>query len=380
MLTPIVGMVEGDYPIESVILGGLESLLDMTWAIPLHNRRRVDAAGEILVRPPMLSSHEDFETSLVIMNNWRSAHSYPLQCLKMGLLEKAKGIDGTAVIAQRLKRLSSISLKLNLHSHMKLSQMQDIGGCRSVMRDVQKVHELARKYETSKAKNPKRGAEFVKKYDYIRNPKTDGYRSVHLVYKYLSNSEKHNMYNGLRIEIQLRSRLQHAWATAVETASTFTGQALKSNIGEETWKRFFALMGSAIALREKQPLVPGTPHNKGDLAKEIKVLVDELKIEAVLRGWGFAVKLLKDKLRDAYAYLLILDIKANTISVQGFQRRELPNASERYLLVEKETAGKPEVQAVLVSVSSMAALQRAYPNYFLDSTAFLEAVRHATTT
>ena len=48
---------------------------------------------------------------------------------------------------------------------------------------------------------------------------------------------------GLRIEIQIRSRLQHAWATAVETVDAFSGTSLKTTGGsgsEKTdWGRFY---------------------------------------------------------------------------------------------------------------------------------------------
>jgi len=40
------------------------------------------------------------------------------------------------------------------------------------------------------------------------------------------------------IEIQIRSKLQHIWATAVETVGFFTGQAIKSNEGEKEWNDF----------------------------------------------------------------------------------------------------------------------------------------------
>ena len=105
----------------------------------------------------------------------------------------------------------------------------------------------------------------------ISNPKADGYRSFHLVSKYRSNLPDKQVYDGLRIEIQIRSQLQHAWATAVETISTFTDQALKSGLGDDRWKRFFALMGSLMALREGCPIVPNTPTEKKELIKEISI-------------------------------------------------------------------------------------------------------------
>jgi hypothetical protein len=83
---------------------------------------------------------------------------------------------------------------------------------------------------------------------------------------------------------------------------------------------------------------------------------------------------------DASAFLLVLDSTKRTIDVTGFRKDELKQASEEYLIVETMTADKPEIQAVLVSVDSLAALRSAYPNYYLDTQVFLEALRYATKT
>ena len=123
---------------------------------------------------------------------------------------------------------------------MKLSKMQDIGGCRAVMASVEHVRQLVRKYERSKHNH-----RFLKAFDYISYPKESGYRSYHLVYQY--QSYRSPEWNGLRIEVQLRTRLQHAWATAVEAVGTFTQQGLKASLGDPDWWRFFALMGTAIS-------------------------------------------------------------------------------------------------------------------------------------
>jgi len=343
----------------------------MAWEIPQFSRGRVDAAGYALVHEPLLQSTHD--EALSVINNWRSCHAYPLQVLKMVLWQRAKSIDVNALIAQRLKRLTSIHAKLERFKHMQLSQMQDIGGCRTVVGTTRHVEQLVSLYERSSSKHLR-----IEQYDYIKTPKADGYRGVHLVYKYRTTSKKRLIYNGLRIEIQIRSRLQHAWATAVETASTFTGQALKSNVGTVDWKRFFALMGSAIALRENQPGVPGITTDKDALIREIWTLSHELKVETVLERWGRAVHYVSQHTADAYAFLLQLDPQASTIRVTGFRRDQLGRASEQYLIAEKEAAQKPGSQAVLVSVKSVQSLKSAYPNYYLDSRHFLEAMRIAT--
>ena len=358
----------------------------MAWAQPQFTRSQVDAAGGFLVRArdPMVFDEWDdeqwapFEHALEVINNWRSSHSYPLQVLKMTLLGRAKKVDSHAIVAQRLKRLESISVKLAGHPHMQLSQMQDIGGCRAVLPTVEKVDELVKAYEASVAKNPRPHdrPQLVKKYDYITCPKTDGYRSVHFVYKYASKSKPHAVYTSLRIEIQIRSQLQHAWATAVETISTFTGQALKSNIGSDEWKRFFALAGSAIALRERRPLVPGTPTEKAQIADKLRNLTRTLNAETVLQSWGDVLQTTTNT-TDAVAFLLVLDPEQRTTAVTGYSQAESPRASQAYLAVEREIKSKPGAQAVLVSVESLQALRSAFPNYYLDTTAFVDALRLA---
>lgn len=137
--------------------------------------------------------------------------------------------------------------------------MQDLGGCRAIVNTVATVKKLVNIYEESTIKHKLDHID-----DYISKPKTTGYRGIHLIYRYYTTYNR-EAYNGLKIEIQLRSALQHAWATAVETVGTFTKQALKSSQGEKDWLRFFSLMGTEIALREHSPTVPGTPPTKASL-------------------------------------------------------------------------------------------------------------------
>jgi ppGpp synthetase/RelA/SpoT-type nucleotidyltranferase len=313
----------------------------------------------------------------MVINNWRSSHAFPLNALHVTLRGRAKKVDPHVLTAQRLKRLSSIDAKLRRFPQMKLTQMQDIGGCRAVVKSIAEVEKLVAAYKKGLAKNPQKRHEFLTEKDYIRMPKPDGYRSFHLIYRYRSRARKHRIYNGLKIEIQIRSKLQHAWATAVEIISTFTGQALKSNIGDESWKRFFKLMGSQIAVRENRPIVPDTPENPIQLVAELRSLVQELQVQTVLTGWGAGVNIINERAKGAHSYLLVLDAKERRINVSGFLKEELPTAQLQYLEVEKANAAKPWVQTVLVSVESVAALRRAYPNYYLDAIEFSQAVQQA---
>jgi hypothetical protein len=52
-------------------------------------------------------------------------------------------------------------------------------------------------------------------------------------------------------------------------------------------------------------------------------------------------------------------------------------ATEAYTAIERAIEGDPGKDAVLVTVESMTSLRRAYPNYLLDTTVFVDAVRDA---
>jgi len=236
------------------------------------------------------------------------------------------------------------------------------------MVSVKQVDALRNIYKHSRIKH-----QFVKAFDYIRNPKESGYRSIHLVYRYMSDRKE--TYNGLRIEIQLRSRLQHMWATAVETVGTFLEQSLKSSQGQDEWLYFFKLMGSAMAFQERQALVPETPTSKTKLIRALRTSAKELDVKNKLTAYMTALHTPTEfeTGRGLRYFLLNLDPREGfrTLTIMGYRAKDLGRASNDYLLLERSLQGKPGAEAVLVSVESLDALRRAYPNYFLDTQVFL---------
>ncbi len=313
-----------------------------------------------------------FEGALSTISNWRSSHNFPLNTFQNGLRNRSRAVNADSIVAQRIKRLSSIAAKLRRFPTMRLSMMQDIGGCRAIVRNVAQVRKIVANYKKSEIKH-----KLFQMDDYIKSPKESGYRGVHLIFKYFS--DKKATYNGLKIEVQIRSTLQHAWATAVETVGTFIGQALKSSQGEKDWLRFFELMGTAIALREKTTPVPNTPISRDDLRKELRGYIDSLDVERHLRTFGEALQTLEQFESDAHYYLLELDTAGKQTTIKGYKQNELEKASADYLAVEKaiKESGTVGKDAVLVSVDSIVSLRRAYPNYFLDTHVFIDAVNQA---
>ncbi|MDE2466254.1 MAG: RelA/SpoT domain-containing protein [Alphaproteobacteria bacterium] len=261
----------------------------MEWAKPQYTRNQVDRAGTVIIKPLPVDwttpewreAFAAYRHAVEVVNNWRSAHSYPLNCFQTNLRTRARKTSQQPLVSQRLKRFESIHNKLSRKQTetMQLSQMQDIGGCRAVLPSCREVYELAESYRSSTRKFAQDLVGDGK--DYIATPKPDGYRSLHLIYRWIGPNNNKS-WDKLRIEIQIRSLNQHAWATALETVDILTKQALKANQGDEEWKRFFLLMSSVIAIGEKCPLVPGTPGEIRHLRQELSDLSRNLDVVHVL--------------------------------------------------------------------------------------------------
>jgi hypothetical protein len=246
--------------------------------------------------------------------------------------------------------------------------MQDIGGCRAVVGNLKSVDDIVDLFKNSRSAH-----ELIREDDYIEGPQVSGYRSHHLVYRY--HSDTMPTYNGLPVEVQIRTRLQHAWATAVETVGTFTRQSLKSSRGEEDWLRFFALMGSAIASIEGTSPVPGTPDGPA-LKAELSALARTLDVLHRLEAFAQTLQFMDDDATAGYKYYVLeLDVEpeAAMLTVRGFS--DQPSASDHFNTVERVAEERAGLDVVMVSVGALTNLRRAYPNYYLDTVAFRDVVR-----
>ena len=181
------------------------------------------------------------------------------------------------------------------------------------------------------------------------------------------------MYRGLQIELQLRSRRQHAWATAVETVGTFLGQSLKSSEGHEDWLRFFELVGSGFALVEGTPVAANVPDTAGALLPAIREAARRLQVVKRLQAYGDALQVTERhrELRGHRYFLLVLEPRRESLMITAYRDGELAEAARDYLAQENVLAGTGG-QTVLVASDSLESLRRAYPNYFLDTRTFVE--------
>src|SRR5438477_1736279 len=188
-------------------------------AVPSASKNQIRAAGETL------ASDSDYiggaEHARKLLSEWRACHLLPLHAFANDLQQRLARLQIEAVVALRLKRLFRIVNKLKQITTMNATTMQDIAGLRVIAPSVSDVNRIVQDYQVSPA-DIAASTEIV---DYIEHPKETVYRSVHIVFRFKGSHA--SPYDGLRVELQVRTELQHLWASAVEVTGMWHGQQIK---------------------------------------------------------------------------------------------------------------------------------------------------------
>lgn len=167
-------------------------------------KSQVDKAGSRLrkfIRGDGTVTREQAEKAIRVVDAFRAAHQKPLVTANNGLRSMIH-TEGCAIeVSQRLKRFMTIIDKLEREPTLALSRMQDIGGCRAILTSIDEIRRVEARL---KSRRPVVGYS-----DYITRPRSSGYRGVHVVVEY----------GGRCVEVQLRTRVMHAWATAPSSRS-----------------------------------------------------------------------------------------------------------------------------------------------------------------
>ena len=170
---------------------------------------------------------------------WRSLHARPLSAVAANLryhVDRGGGRVGERIeVTQRLKRLDTLIGKLG-RERGNVTQMQDIGGVRAVLPSLRHVYVVRRRLLKSWV--------VVRERDYIADPKSSGYRALHLIVRRM----------GYPIEVQLRTVGQDVWANTVEETSRQVGVDLKFGAGDERSDSIFLAMAELFARFDRDDL------------------------------------------------------------------------------------------------------------------------------
>ncbi|WP_248437204.1 hypothetical protein [Escherichia coli] len=126
-----------------------------------YSKSQIDRAAQLIRHG---CSDEERQQSIEMIQNFRELHLYPLMLMKNHLARAAAKVDKDKkiLVARRLKRLSTIIDKLERPSldggrtsnAIKLTRMQDVGGCRAIVRNLDQLIQL-RKVRISRSFLPK---------------------------------------------------------------------------------------------------------------------------------------------------------------------------------------------------------------------------------
>lgn len=325
-------------------------------------------AGKILWTPEL---DTECQRIFAVAHHWRESHVQPMTSLRAGLdgRRRSLGLDGITV--SRLKRMRSIRKKLS-RTNLRLNQIQDLGGCRSVLTSIDAVNQLCEAFIE------KSDHEFLTETNYIDEPKPSGYRCRHLMMRY-KGKEAH--LHGRKIELQVRTRLQHSWATAVEVVGAFLREDLKASNGNADWLRLFVLMSVEFA-RAEETTVVAELSNREDCISEIIDLERRLNAVKTLESIRFAFSGTDHIHYPAYTkpkfYLIQFDNEAREVSV--VPHFSASSSADAYIIeeVKDQKNNTYRHNTVLVEADQVETVKRAFPNYFGDVQMFTEQLKRLT--
>jgi len=337
---------------------------------PLYSKNEVNQAGKELGRAIPAENYDRALDVFRIAYEWRGLHLYPMRKMRRELARISNSLQvASTVTAGRLKRMQSIRRKLSRIS-TKLTQIQDLGGCRAIVGSISDVENIVRSYEEGASRHI-----LKRNTNYIARPRSSGYRTHHLIMQFVPQKADDEFLAGRLIELQIRTRLQHSWATAVEAVGLFLGEDLKGGEGNHLWLRFFQLMSAELADREGC-FLEDEFQDERKRRDEIKDIEKEISAVSILNNLSYAFQSINNYIGERPGTFLIqYDNNEKTVRVKAYTG--IKNISEGIRQYGEEERMHSAINTVFVEVDKVNNLKAAYPNYYGDVREFTDCVREA---
>jgi ppGpp synthetase/RelA/SpoT-type nucleotidyltranferase len=258
-----------------------------------------------------------------------------------------------------LKRKPQIIRKLNRLS-VRLTQLQDIGGCRIIVEKNQDVDQLLSFIAACVKRQPHLKIDRITDYR-EKGRDITGYRALHLLFNQ----------SGYKLELQIRSRIQHYWAESIERTSVVYGYHLKEGEGDAHVIRYFQRLSDAFyeieSGREPSP--------------QTKLEIDQLKArsEEVIQTSD------RGKVLDSYVnediiktlteketknpnpinnWIIVFDWNSGAFVSWDIVGRSPDEAIAAYVKYEKAFPVEQNYEVVLIGSSKVATVRRTHSHYF----------------
>lgn len=322
------------------------------------SKSSIDRAGVGLVKENYIDADEWIEYEDVL-DEYRKAHLQPLTETTLELQAWLTGYKSDYYIAQRLKRKPQIIRKLGRLS-VRLTQLQDIGGCRIIVEKSADVDRLLAFITDQVERQSALSIERITDYR-DRGRDITGYRALHIL---LSRG-------GYKLELQIRSRIQHYWSESIERTSVVYGYYLKENEGDPAVIGYFRRLSDAFFELEsgREP------------SAKTKLEIDQLKaqseriIESSDRGRvldsyvneGIIKTLTEIEARNSNPinnWIIVFDWNTGAFVSWDIVGRGSEEAMEAYVRYENSYPVEKNFEVVLIGSSKVATVRRTHSHYF----------------
>jgi len=319
-------------------------------------RTKIDKAGERLSKETWKTEEQYFESEL-ILDEYRKLHIMPLTEITRKLQSLLIDFSEEFYIAQRIKRKPQILRKLKRFS-ARLSQLQDIGGIRIIFENNKHID----RFIDFMKNKISRYFSIERETDYREKGRDDsGYRAMHLIL----------MRKEVKIELQLRSRIQHNWAERIERTSVIYGYYLKEMEGAKEVLDYFKLLSNVFYEIECERM----PHNNMIQHLESKRLECEEIIRLsdkknVFNGFVneefFGAMVSKDAvLRTTFHnWIIIFDWNTGQFQHWLLVTGKSDDAIETYVGCEKKWSEEKGYEVVLIGSSDPLTIKKTHSHYF----------------
>jgi len=339
---------------------------------PPSSKRAVKLAGKAIAKQS--ATTKDIE----LVDQWRASHGYVINTFQVWLKYHLKKSGVEAEFAQRLKRRKTVEEKLQRVTPegvpliSDITTMQDFAGCRLIFDSIEDIQTFRNHLHNPKVlrnvnHKPKHSLE---KYNYIESPKNTGYRGIHDIFMHfprghVRGDEKSKPWHGLLVEIQYRTRVQHAWATALEISDLIDQKHTKFEFGEDARGEFFAVASELIARKHENIVRAFNQVSYSELTTLLEALEQELGILERLKALRKASPDLKLKKHN------VLNIYMGVDGEQLLEAHTYSNAFDAIAMANKLESDLFSVNAVYVRADNPSQLRSAYRNYFNDPVDFV---------
>lgn len=350
---------------------------------PPASKREVNRAGERIAAGK--GEHGD----ILLVDQWRASHAYVLNTFQIFFKRRVAEHDNEIEFAQRLKRRNTIIDKLQRRTDTggkligDVTSMQDFAGCRLIFPDMATLNGFREFLHSSEKMRSVfhvlKHADNADKYNYFETPKWTGYRGVHEIFihrprPHRKGEDVAKPWRNLLCEVQYRTRIQHAWATALEISDFLDGERTKFALPEaEANPRvaFFRLVSELLA-RVHENAAHALPElSTQQLREQIRDLDAQLGIMGRLRAMRAVEDFPQLKRHN------VLNVVKNASGEPRLEVFVFNNATDAIEKSQELESSAESLNAVYVASDRPGELRRAYKNYFNDPLDFVELLTQA---